>query len=309
MWPAVDDPSFGVFVSEQVDSLRRRGVLATVHVIEGRRRLNYFRSVPLLRHRLSCESFDVVHAHYVLTGLVTWTARLGLGGPPLVVTNHGVEVFAGWQAPLARFVTARADRSLVISRAMADRLGLGEHCVVPCGLDLELFRPGSREEARAALGLDQDAVIIAWVGADRPEKRLDLARQALAALKNDVTLASLHVVHDRPHTEVPLHLQAADALLVTSRWEGGPLVAKEALACNLPVVSSDVGDVADLVGGLAGCFIVPAEPRAMAEALRQAVSVGRTDGREVVRPFSLDRIATRLIEIYRELASRRPTPL
>lgn len=306
MWPTRSDPSFGVFVREQVQSLRRRGVDVDVHVIEGRASsLNYVRALLPLRRKLSSGSFDVVHAHYVLTGQVTWAARFGLAGPPLVVTHHGVEIFTGWQAPLARLMNGQADRILVISDAMASELGLDDGSVIPCGVDLQRFMPGSRQQAREALELDRGAVIVAWVGVDRPEKRLALAREAVRALSRQVPGARLHTVHNRPHAEVALHLQAADALLVTSRWEGGPLVVKEALACNRPVVSTDVGDVAALIADIAGCSIAPADPAALAEALKVAVSLGHADSRGTVRRFSLDEVAAQLEAVYRGLAAQQ----
>src|SRR3990172_11009947 len=98
MWPTATDPSFGVFVREQVGSVRALGVSVDVHFVAGRAgRLNYLRAVPDLRRWLATGSYDLVHAHYVLTGLVAWLAGARHVDRPLVVTHHGSEVFAGWQ--------------------------------------------------------------------------------------------------------------------------------------------------------------------------------------------------------------------
>jgi glycosyltransferase involved in cell wall biosynthesis len=304
MWPSATDPTFGIFVKEQVDSVRSIGIEVDVAFVDGRSsKANYVAAVYDIGRRLSSGEYDVVHAHYVLTGLCTYLATAGRERPPIVVTHHGVEVFTGWQAPLARWLTDRVDRTLVVSRRMADRLRLGGESVVPCGVDLELFRPGPKTEARNALGLDREAPLVGWVGVDRPEKRLDLARAAVDKLRDTVRDARLHVVSGVAHREVPLHLQACDLLLVTSSFEGGPLVAKEALACNRPVVSTDVGDVPELIAGLPGCAVAAPQPAELAVALERALESGDTEGRERVRPYSVDQVAERLGTIYAELAT------
>jgi glycosyltransferase involved in cell wall biosynthesis len=299
MWPTEADPSFGVFVDEQVTSLRERGVDVSVEVIEGTAsRLNYLTAVGRLRRRIRTEAFDLVHSHYCLTAAATWLARAGLHRPPLVVTHHGVEVFTGWQAHLARWTTARADRTLVISRAMAAHLGLDADAVLPCGVNLRMFKPAQIQTARERIGKPLDSTIVAWVGADRPEKRLSLARAAVADLAKRLPEVELLVVSESRHDQVPHFLQAANVLLITSASEGGPLVAKEALACDLPVVSTDVGDVRDLVGDVAGCAVTDGTVPALAAALATAIAHGAVNGRSRVAEYSLERVAERLETVY-----------
>ncbi len=301
MWPTADDLGFGVFVREQVEAVRNLGIAVDVHFMDGRAsRLNYLRAVPAVRRRLARGSYDLVHAHYVLAGLVAWLAGARRPGRPLVVTHHGVEVFAGWQAPIARWLTTRADRTLVISRDMARHLGLGREAVLPCGVDTDLFRPGSPEIAREDLNLPANRVLVAWIGADRPEKRLWLAEATVDRLRQEVPNVELLVVTGQPHEEVPRYLQAANVLLVTSRWEGGPLVVKEALACDVPVVSTDVGDVRDLLADLRGCAVVEDTPDALANGLMQAIDHGPVAGRPRIAAHASDRTAQRLVGIYED---------
>jgi len=305
MWPTAADPAFGVFVREQVEAVRRQGVRVDVAFVDGRRRAaNYLRALPRLRRALAARRYDLVHAHHVLSALAALLAGARRADRPLVVTHHGIEVFEGWQAPLARLVSRRADLALVISPAMAAHLGLPPDAVLPCGVDLALFRPGSKEAARATLGLDPDRPLIAWVGADRPEKRLGLARAAIARLRRDVPEATLLVVAGLPHARVPTYLQAADVLLVTSKREGGPLVVKEALACDRPVISTDVGDVRALISTLPGCAIAGPAPADLAAALRSALACGPVTTRHAVAPFAADRIAAALKDHYLSLSMR-----
>jgi glycosyltransferase involved in cell wall biosynthesis len=81
-------------------------------------------------------------------------------------------------------------------------------------------------------------------------------------------------------------------------------VVKEALACNVPLVSVDVGDVRERIEGVDGCFIAPAEPEALAAKLSEALGRGRIAGRERVQEVALERINARLLEIYGALTSR-----
>lgn len=306
MWPRADDPGFGVFVFDQVEALRGLGVDVTVITIDGRAsKIRYAESIRRIRRAVSEARFDLVHAHYVLTGLATVLARAGRDWPPLLVTHHGVEVFDGWQAPLARWVSSRADDTLVMSREMAARLGVQAERVVPMGVDLELFRPGSRSEARTALGLPESIPVVAWIGADRPEKRLSLARSTIEVLRDTHPSATLHVVSGRPHDEIPTHLRAADCLLLTSRREGAPVVVKEALACDVPVVSTPVGDVPELLDGLAGCAVAEPTADALAAGLASALSHGPIQGRSVAERFATERMAARVLEVYGSLGAGR----
>ncbi|MFN2114078.1 MAG: glycosyltransferase [Anaerolineae bacterium] len=315
MWPRPDDPGLGVFVRDQVRALRRRGVDVSVLAIDGadgKRR--YLEAVGRIRRALATADYDLLHAHYVLTGLAAVLAgavRTGAAPSrvPLLVTHHGVEVFDGWQAPLSRWVSRLADDTIVVSEEMAEHLGIAQSRVVPMGIDLDLFRPCGRDGARRALGLPQERQIVAWIGADRPEKRLGLARAAVDTVRGAGTGAGgsggdvvLHVVSGRPHEEVATHLQAADCLLLTSRREGAPMVVKEALACDVPVVSTAVGDVPELLDGVDGCTVAAPTPAALAAGINRALAHGPVDGRARAARFGADAMAARVLEVYEELA-------
>lgn len=315
MWPSEADPVFGVFVREQVGSLRRLGLRVDVAFVDGRDRTqNYLRALPRLRALLATGRYDLVHAHYVLAGLCAWLAGAGRGrgGPPLVLTHHGIEVFEGWQARVSRWLTPRVDRAIVMNAAMAQALGLDSESVLACGVDLDRFRPGSRAAARAALGLDPARRYVAWVGVDRPEKRLGLARAAVDRLRAWGEDAVLLQVSGLPQREVPRYLQAADVLLVTSRREGGPLVAKEALACDRPVVGTDVGDLRSVLAGIPGCAVVPEDGPDLADRLARALAAAlahpEVPGRPAVERFALAQVAGRIAAVYAELAAGEAGP-
>jgi glycosyltransferase involved in cell wall biosynthesis len=139
----------------------------------------------------------------------------------------------------------------------------------------------------------------------RAEKRFPLAEAAVEALRGRGADVVLHALAGVPHDEVPTWINAADAVLLTSTHEGSPNAVKEALACDVPVVSVDVGDVRSLLDGIAGCVVAPADPAGLADGLAAVLSgPGRVEARERHLGLSLERAAERLIEVYETVLER-----
>ena len=138
-----------------------------------------------------------------------------------------------------------------------------------------------------------------------PERRapdLDIIEEAVGRLQVHDAEVQLLLLIEKPHQVVPQYLCAADVLVLASDFEGSPIVIKEAMACNLPIVSTDVGDVADLIGDTEGCYLCKQTAEDVADKLRRALSFGRrTEGRRAVQHLSLPAIADRIIEVYREV--------
>jgi len=296
MYPHEDDPSFGTFVYEQVRALRELGLEIDVLFINGRSsRWNYLLGFARLWRQLHHVSYDVLHAHYVFTG---WIAR-AQRRHPVVVSFHAPgesETYQGW---LCRRLAPWVDAKIVTSEDHGNRLGFDDAYVIPCGVDLDLFRPQEKGDARAALGWEAERPIVAWVGDPRREKRLDLAVAAMEPLARRWPSAELKVVTKVPHGDVPMYMNAADVLVLTSDHEGSPVVIKEAMACNLPIVSRDVGDVAQVIADVDGCFLAEGTPESLAEQLDRALDFGRrTEGRGAIRHLQTSGEARRILEVY-----------
>jgi hypothetical protein len=220
--------------------------------------------------------------------------------------TRGVERWSERYGVLASVRAARRAAGITVkSRNLFDALPCGvvddRTWIVPDGVDLTRFRPLDRRECRRALGLEADATHVLFPAAPhRPEKRYALAAATVGCLDG----AELHTLGDVRHDDVPLWINAADAILLTSLYEGSPNVIKEALACDVPLVSVEVGDVRERIEGVDGCFIAAAEPEALAAKLGQAVGHGRTHGRAQAQEVSLERINARLLDIYGAITSR-----
>jgi teichuronic acid biosynthesis glycosyltransferase TuaC len=304
MYPNPRMPASGTFVRDQVESLRALGMDMDVFFIDGRASTwNYFRAFPQFWRWLRTHPrYDLIHAHYVFSGLVA----LSQGRAPIVLTHHGIEVVLGWQGWLCHVVTPLVDRVIVTSPVVERALGAKHVDVIPCGIDTERFVPMPREEARAKLGLPPDRRLVLYAGMRRPEKRVEMIEQAVALLSAGDPSVELVVATNRPYEEMPLYMNACDVLALASEFEGSPMVIKEAMACNLPIVSVDVGDVADVMGTTAGCYLCEPTPEDMAAKLRLALARGaRTDGRAAVLHLSLEAAARQILGIYGEMMSAR----
>lgn len=294
-------PQRGRWVRDQVDAVRRHGVEVELFSFPpGRDR--YLPATRRLRALLRRERFDLVHAHYGLPG---WCARLA-GARPLIVTFHGTDVRHPLVGPLSRRLAWRVDLAAGVSRALfgpeGGRPGLPAvpgAAVLPCGPDLARFRPIPRPEARAALGLNPAGRYLFFpANPARPEKRHDRAAELAAACGAEL-LSGGAIEPER----MPLWLNAASAVLVTSDYEGFGLAAVEALACEVPVLSTPVGVAPYALGELDGCLCRPFETTAWAALARRHLESEdpRVAGAARVATLTAERMAERVIEAYRDV--------
>jgi len=182
-------------------------------------------------------------------------------------------------------------------------LGIDKVEVIPNGVDLDIFRPMNKNDCRKELGWDiGNKIILFAADPKRPEKNFSLAKKATETL--NIQDVELKVVYPVPHKDIPIYLNAADLLLSTSLWEGSPNIIKEAMACNCPIVSTNVGDVKWLLDGVEGCFITTKDPKDVADKIEKALNFrGKTMGREKLISLGLDseHIAKKIIQVYEEV--------
>lgn len=317
VWPTPERPELAPFLVRQVNFLRKAGVSVDVFPVQGHMRPDaYLRAWQKVRKLMRRRAWDLVHAQWAQSALTCLPTRL-----PLVVTFHGSDVqgipgrkhrrtLPGWVLQrVARAVARVASEAIVVAERMVDLLPRREYHVIPCGVDLELFRPCPRDEARARLGLNPAGRYILFAANPaRPVKRYSLARAAVDSLDAGQA-AELMVTSGVDPNMMPLYMNACDALLLTSVHEGSPTVVKEALACNLPVVSTDVGDVAERIRDVEGCELCDSQPQALAGALGRVLDAGRrVSGRNAVKQLDESLLTRRVIGVY-ESALRRREPI
>jgi glycosyltransferase involved in cell wall biosynthesis len=222
-----------------------------------------------------------------------------------IIGEHGRYTASGWLLrAISRVVARRADATIVVSEHMKRYLpsSVPAH-VMPSGIDLELFRPQPRDEVRGRLGLPLEQRLVLFVGNPQlARKRHGLAEAAVDRIGRHLP-AQLLVGWEMTHRQIADLMNACDALIVTSMQEGSPNSVKEALACNLPVVSVPVGDVASRLAGIEGCELCPDDNvETLAAALARVLGRGiRIDGRSAVLQLDERLLTQRLIGIYRSI--------
>jgi teichuronic acid biosynthesis glycosyltransferase TuaC len=302
--PDAAAPQRGRWVHDQVEETRRLGVEVEVFSFPPGSR-HYLPAALRLRQLLRRESFDLVHVHY---GLTAWSALLA-GARPLVVTFHGTDVRHPVVGPLSRRLAWRADLVAAVSRALFGREdgrpGLPPvpgAAVLPCGPDLGRFRPLPRAKARRELGLDPAGRYLLFpANPARAEKRADRAAE-LAAASGAELLTGGSIEPDR----MPLWINAANAVLVTSDYEGFGLACVEALACDVPVLSTPVGIAPFALGGIAGTVCAPFDVGGWSEAVRPHLASPdpRVEGAARAASLSAARMAERTLVAYRDVLAR-----
>jgi teichuronic acid biosynthesis glycosyltransferase TuaC len=296
MWPSDDAPGRGSFVRDQVRALRELdGVDVEVFAFPPK---GYARAARDLRRTHRGEDFDVVHAHF---GLTAWPA-LALRGAPLAVTLHGTDVRHPRSGRITRAALPFVDLVAAVSTELAAEVGAAGRrqrrvAVLPCGVDLDRFAPLARAQARERLGLAPDEPCVLFpADPARAGKRFDRALEAAG----DARVLTLGRVAPQ---DVPLHVNAANAVLVPSEREGFGLAVLEALACDVPVLATPVGIHPVALDAVPGTLCAPWDATAWRAALEPHLRAAdpRVEGRERAALWSARRMAQRVLAAWGEL--------
>lgn len=298
---------FGIspIVFNQGESLKQNKIEVEYLTVKGKGLFGYLKNVPVIRSKIKNDNYDLIHAHYSLSALA---ATLSFPKIPLVVSLMGTDskMSLFWRTIIKLCYILFWQKVIVKSQEMEVNLKLNKAVVIPNGVNLEKFNLTEQEEARRKLGLDLEKRYILFLSnPSRYEKNYKLAETA-ANLVNDNSV-ELIAVFNKEHSEVVNYIYAADLLLMTSLWEGSPNAVKEAMACNLPVVSTNVGDVEWLFGDEPGHYLTSFDPKDVADKIKSALEFsekyGSTNGRKRILELGLDSktVATKIINVYKEV--------
>jgi len=290
-------------VKAQGDSLIKEGIELDYFTIKGRGAKGYLNSISQLKELLNREDYNIIHAHYWLSGIVASLA----GAKPLIVSLMGDDVKASgiFRWIIRGFYYISWDSVIVKSKDMYRSLNIKDAHIISNGVNIERFKPIDREIALNRVGWDSSKRHILFTSnPDRRVKNFKLAKRAFEYLNNRDL--ELHYLKNIPQEEVVYYYNASNIVLLTSLWEGSPNAIKEAMACNIPIVSVDVGDVRELISNTKGCYITSFNYRDIANRVEDALKFGkRTNGRENILHLSSERVAKRIIDIYREIIRGR----
>lgn len=303
-------------IRNQGESLRKAGVELEYFVVAGRGWKSYVKSIKPLREKVQKGNYDVVHAHYSWCAYLTGIAMRGIK-VPMVVSLMGNDILDHWWYPvLARIVAKCKPWKAVIvkSQEMKKRVGMSYANVIPNGVNLDRFKPMCKVECVKCIGWDPEKKHVLFPArVEDTRKNWPLAFEAVKLLNVDGVRCKvygvkgeieLHPFKNTPNDETPIWYNAADAVVLPSFYEGSANALKEAMACNRPVVTTDMGDCRERIEGCEGCYVANTyEVPEFADLLGKALQYEKSGGRErLLKDGIADyQIAERLITIYNNI--------
>jgi teichuronic acid biosynthesis glycosyltransferase TuaC len=317
MYPNRANPRSGTFIKILITGLKKSGTVNGHLVI---RKKDYFIGPILVYRKIKTEGYTLVHAHHGISGVIASLPSFLLR-KPLVISYVGNDVYGqSFSDSLSKkqylvslilyylnIITSRTAKIVIVRNLeMKERLKRNDAIVMTSPIDMDLFKPIPRTVCKERLGLDQKKKYALFTTAPETEgKRFHLFDKAIKLLQSQgIGVASL-VVYNKQHDEMPFYINASDVVVLTSFAEGSPNIIKEALSCNIPVVTVDVGDVKTVLAGVKGCYISKADSKDIAaKILKVILANSNIEGRQYIKKYSLKTVCSSLIAIYRDISNK-----
>ncbi len=304
-YPTQQTPFHAPFIGDQVEALRSLGVTIDLLHFSTDHKLNYLSPVKqIFSLNFSPKQYDIVHGYYgTING---YLARLQWKSP-VVVTYLGSDINHWRDGFIGRQLTPWIDGIIVMSPEMKAKIKRPDVFIIPFGINLEIFKPIPQTEARQRLNLSQDKkyILFPW-NPRRTLKRYDLLSAAYDFLAKRFSDVEIIIVHNVPHPEMSLYMNASDVLVCTSDHEGSPSSVREAMACNLPIVSVDVGDVQALISRISNCYICQRNAEDIAEKISWVLEKNeRSNGRIFMQGKDSITAAKQVIDVYQYVLNKK----
>lgn len=309
-----NNPSFQPFVSSQITSLRNKGIEIDILSIDSSEsRMNYFLKIFALKKLVRKNRYDVIHCHYSYCGFVGCTQTK----IPVVISFMGCDVLGdinnkgnyttrGRPDNVISHILARLATSVIVkSWNLKEALRCPSAYVIPNGVDFAVFRPILRVTARRWTGLEMDKKYVLFAAdPSNYRKGFLFVKDAVELLtkEEDCKDIELLVVNNRPQHDVVLYLNASDMLVLPSYHEGSPNIIKEAMACNVPILATDVGDIREIIGNTRGCFLIRRNAGDIADKMKLIFSndIFETEGRDRIEHLRIEEIADEIVRVYQD---------
>ena len=290
------------FVKEQGNAIAKYGADVDYYAIVGKGVIGYLKNVSTLKKKIKEFKPDIIHAHFGLCGVVS---LLTISGVPVVITFHNGETLNTLVNLLCSFFSKWAKHMVYVAQHIYDKciFKSKKYTIMPCGVEMPDMNITTYQEAREQLGWSNNKKYILFGGNFKNlRKNYPLLRDALAILeRNDIEVIEMKGFNRQ---ECVLRMSACDLFALPTKSEGSPQALKEAMACNCPIVATDVADIKHLLGDLDGHYICSFDPKNVAEQVEKALAFNsRTKGRERIIELGLtnDSVAMKLVDIYREI--------
>jgi glycosyltransferase involved in cell wall biosynthesis len=294
------------FIKEQIDSLAKLSIEFSLFQINKRGLFGYLLHLKSLIRTIKQIKPDLIHAHYGLSGLLANIQR----NVPVVTTFHGSDINDANVLKYSKWANRLSVASVFVEKSMMQKVKRkSKIIVIPCGVDTSVFYPVSKIEASKKIGINSENLNILFSSAFiNPVKNHKLAEKSISKLETKTGgKVNLIELNGYSRDQVNLLMNVSDCVLLTSFSEGSPQFIKEAMSCNCPIVTTNVGDVKWVLGNTEGCFITSFKPEDIAEKIKLAIEFrethGHTRGRERIIELGLDSepVAKKIIEVYEKV--------
>jgi teichuronic acid biosynthesis glycosyltransferase TuaC len=292
------------FIFDQVNAIQQLepSIEFDYFFIKGKGLRGYLSNLGELKRKLKTRTFDLVHAHFSLSALLANLQRQ----TPVVCTFHGSDINDANMRLLSGVVELLSKKTIYVSEALREKALIKpgkKSSVIPCGVWLDVFKPMNREEIRRSKNFDDKSRYILFSSAfDNPVKNYALLDQALHLIPNhNIVVLELK---NYSREQVAILMNAVDLCVMTSLTEGSPQFIKEAMATNCPIISTDVGDVKEIIGNTKRCRIVRFDRMMLADAIKSSLIEGvRTNGRDRMTFLDNNIVAKKIKDIYASIGT------
>jgi teichuronic acid biosynthesis glycosyltransferase TuaC len=292
------------FIYDQVKAIEslKLPIKFDYYFIKGKGITGYLNNLKKIKEKIKIKKYHLIHAHFGDSVMLSNLQRT----VPVVGTYHGSDLNKSFDCIISNISNILSRHSITVSKKLYQKLLFKKRlCLIPCGVDFHNFFPIEKKKAREEMGIPSNKTVILFSSSFNNEvKNFQLAKKAINILKNSNILTI--ELNGYTRKQINTLMNASDVALLTSFTEGSPQFIKEAMACNCPVVSTDVGDVKDNIKGTKGCFITTYNPVDVASKLKEALDFGevRTNGRERVLFLDNTILAKQVVDVYYKAISK-----
>ncbi len=292
------------FITEQGDELVRQGIGVDYFPVKGKGLIGYMKNLNDLNKKIKSGKYQLIHAHYGLSGaLSVLQCKL-----PVIITFHNGETLSFKGNLISSIASLISAYNIYVAQHIYDLTffkNKKKYCVIPCGITLNDITLTPKENAIREMKLPVNKTNILFGGSfSNLRKNYPLAKEAIEFLekKDNINLIELKGFS---REQVTMLLCGCDLLLLPTKSEGSPQIIKEAMACNCPIVATNVADIAEITANTQGCFITGFEPSEVARAIDNAINFNkRTDGRSKMSKYENSVIVGEIIEIYKKVVQQ-----
>lgn len=307
-YPTEEHPVFGIFVKEQIDSLNKMGVLNDIFFINGREigKKEYLSSIFKLRKYLKKRKYDIIHCHHSFSGVVLILSGYAFINKCIISYQNDPDYEGGKN--LFRSIHSIFNRIIFKNKSRYSKYS--KTVWLPNGVDIDIFKPINKVDAKKILNLAPEKRYILFMDSYklRSQKRVDRFNDVINYIKDNLGYNDIEpiILTNTKRSLIPEYINACDLYLLTSDFEGSPNSIKECLACNTPIVSTNVGMVYELLKECNGCSVANTfDVEELSDLVIKSLQYNEINGRDVIQKNKLDlnSVAEKLRNLYLTILS------